>query len=493
MLVALAALALAPSPGTAVDHLSARFDANALGVTLTNVGTLGNVSGDPPGFEWPRGSGMNVGYVGGLWVGAMIVGATHVTVAEYSSEWAPGPLDGAGMPVDPDANDPAHRVYAIRPGDNATNNRDYAEWPAALGAPVDGQGFPLLAGDQTLWAVFNDVVPARHTNPVGASAPLGLEVRQTAWGYARGDALDRVLFIAWEIENKGSDLLQNAYVAPWFDVDLGGGADDLVGCDAPLDLGFTYKGGNDDMVYGGYPPAFGCALLQGPIVNGDTLGMHAFGRLLKNYSEPMDRDDAYWRMENGLWDQPLDPIYANCNSPGTRYEVDGDPVSGAGCLDEHPADRRMMWSTGPFDLPPGGQQRVVVAVIVGGQFGVTSRLLSVWDLRLRAEAARAAFFDPPPPPAIEPAALARVTPNPGGGTQSFALRVAPPSGAVSVRIHDLAGRLVWSREVTGLAPGLQRIEWNGRDNDGRRAPGAVYLARVRDADGERGIKLVRLP
>jgi hypothetical protein len=101
--------------------------------------------------------------------------------------------------------------------------------------------------------------------------------------------------------------------------------------------------------------------------------------------------------------------------------------------------------------------------------------------------------DPPATDAIEPAALPRVTPNPGGGMQRFAVRVAPGAGAVSIRIHDLAGRLVWSRDLADLAPGSLSIEWDGRDNDGARAPGAVYLARVRDADGVRGFKLVRLP
>ena len=481
-------------PATLIADTTAAFDANQLRVIITNLGSIGYppASFTVPGYEWPIESGLSFGFAGGLWIGARIMDTTRVTVAEYSSEWAPGPLDPTGLAVDPFGSDPSHRVYSIARGDDDRNSPDYADWPVHLCAPADSNGRPLLLGDQTLWCVFNDAVPTRHDNPVGSSAPLGVEVRQTTWGYDRGAPLDQVMFVAYDLVNKGPNVLADTYAALWFDADLGGASDDLVGCDTLLALGYTYNGDDDDYGYGAHPPAFGCELIQGPIVGGDTLGMHAFGRLLKNYTEPTDRDDAYGRMEHGVWDSLLLPIFNDCNPPGSRYEVSGDPVIGAGCRDTLPADRRFMWSTGPFDLPPGAHQRIVVALVVGGHFGEGDRLSSITDLRFRAAAARAAYFDPPPALPSKPTAPQRVIPNPGAGIQVFSLRVAPPGGPVRLRIHDLAGRLVWEREFIDLSPGLRRIEWDGRDQGGRAVPSAVYLARLRDADGERAVKFVRL-
>lgn len=479
---------------TAIADTTAAFDANQLRVTITNRGWIGYPPTDYtiPGYEWPRGSRHNFGYAGGLWIGAQVRDSVRVTVAEYSSEWTPGPLDADGHAVDPAASDPAYHVYRIAAGDDSGNSPDYADWPVHLGAPADSNGSPLLLGDQTLWCVFNDAVAARHDNPAGSSGPLGLEVRQTTWGYNRGAPLDQVMFAAYDIVNRGPNSLRNAYAAMWFDVDLGGSSDDLVGCDTSLALGYTYNAGDSDNVYGAHAPAFGCGLLQGPIVDGDTLGMHAFGRLLKNYTEPMNRDDAYWRMEHGVWDSLLIPDFHDCNPPGTRYEVSGNPVTGAGCRDTLPADRRFLWSTGPFDLAPGASQRVVVDLVVGGHFGESDRLTSITDLRTRAAAARAAYVDPPPPLPVKPTALRRAIPNPGTGVQAFSLRVPPGGGPVRLEIFDLAGRRVWEREFNDLGPGVRRVEWDGRDREGRAVASAVYLARLHDAEGERNVKFVRV-
>src|SRR5262249_5377048 len=179
----------------------------------------------------------------------------------------------------PNETDPAHRVYAIRRCDTAERNPDYAQWPSVMGAPVDAAGRPLLFGDQTLWSVANDAVATDHSNSVGNTAPLGLELRQTVFGFARGGDLDRALFVKFDLHNRGAKTLDDAYVALWTDVDLGGFVDDLVGCDTTLDLGFTYNADDDDEVYGAHPPAIGLAFLQGPIVAGDTLRMTSFGRL----------------------------------------------------------------------------------------------------------------------------------------------------------------------------------------------------------------------
>ena len=486
---------LSPLPaaeaGMASFDTSGVFDANEIRVVITNFGSIGYpVSGSRPGYEWPTGSGLSFGFAGGLWVGARVQDSTRVTVAEYTSEWSPGPLDADGMAVDPAGRDPAYRVYRIAPGDDLRRTPDYQNWPVELGAPSDSLGRPFFLGDETLWCVFNDAVESRHDNPVGSSLPLGLEVRATTWGYNRAGPLDQAMFVAYDIVNKGSNDLRDTYVALWFDDDLGGAGDDLVGCDTLLALGYTYNAGDSDYVYHEHPPAFGCALIQGPVVSGDTLGMHAFGRLLKDYTEPMNRADAYWRMEHGVWDSTLAPVFHDCNPPGTRYEVSGDPVAGTGCRDTIPADRRFLWSTGPFDLPPGAEQRIVVSLIVGGHFGDGDWLSSMTDLRERAAAARAAYFHPPG--SLPSGASLFAMPNPAFGVQLLPVRMGPVGGTAFLRVFDLAGRLVRQGEFANLGPGLRWIEWDGRGQGGREVPAGPYFLQMRDPEGTRTVKVVRL-
>src|SRR5262249_33251545 len=190
---------------------SAVFDANEIATPVSNLGWFAAYvnGGDLYQLEWPRGSGRHAMFAAGLWVGARVGPDTLVTVAEYTSEWAAGPMTSSGAALDPNETDPAHRVYAIRRCDTAERNPDYAQWPSVMGAPVDAAGRPLLFGDQTLWSVANDAVATDHSNSVGNTAPLGLELRQTVFGFARGGDLDRALFVKFDLHNRGAKTLDD--------------------------------------------------------------------------------------------------------------------------------------------------------------------------------------------------------------------------------------------------------------------------------------------
>jgi hypothetical protein len=68
-----------------------------------------------------------------------------------------------------------------------------------------------------------------------------------------------------------------------------------------------------------------------------------------------------------------------------------------------------------------------------------------------------------------------------GGNPDGALRHA--QGGARVTVSDMRGRLLWSAD---MAPGVDRLSWNGRDASGRPAPAGVYAARLslRDARGD---------
>ena len=83
-------------------------------------------------------------------------------------------------------------------------------------------------------------------------------------------------------------------------------------------------------------------------------------------------------------------------------------------------------------------------------------------------------------------------PNPfaSGATVRFVL---PASGPAEVRVVDVAGRRVRRLQVEPLTAGPHTVAWDGRADDGTRAPAGLYLVRVRTAGGERTARLVRLP
>lgn len=80
-----------------------RLDVNNLEMFVYNDGNfaydISNVLGKTDGLYFPRGTKRTVIYAAGLWVGAKVAGETRVAVAEYSSEYVPGPMaDGTFMP-----------------------------------------------------------------------------------------------------------------------------------------------------------------------------------------------------------------------------------------------------------------------------------------------------------------------------------------------------------------------------------------------------------
>ncbi|MBK8230262.1 MAG: hypothetical protein IPK72_06680 [Candidatus Eisenbacteria bacterium] len=189
-------------------------------------------------------------------------------------------------------SDGRFQVYKVNRGE--TDSEDYLNWPVADGAPVNEDGTPQIIGDQTLWSVYNDADASKHTNDAGNSDPLGLEVQQTSFAYARQEPLGNMVFMKWKFINKGEHTLDDTYVSVWSDPDLGGAGDDLVGCDTLLSLGYCYNATNEDELYGSAPPAVGFDFFQGPIVPspGDTA--YVSGRAVPGYRNlPMTSFNKY--------------------------------------------------------------------------------------------------------------------------------------------------------------------------------------------------------
>lgn len=404
-------------PGINTYDNAGRANANNVDMFVTNHGSYAfDISTGNAGLIFPKGTTKTAVFAAGLWVGGQVNGTTRIAIGEYSQEYAPGPmLNGASQPDSPD-----FRTYTINRGN--TTSDDYQSWKSGAarsqGAPVDATGSPVLYGDQDEWGIYNDADPGVHTNRAGSTAPLGLQVEQTAFQFARQGPLGNTVFMRFKITNASSATITNTYVSLWSDPDLGGAGDDLVGCDTTLSLGYVYNDTNNDQLYGGNPPAIGFDFLQGPKgADGQRLGMKSFNKYI-NGTDPQSPAETYNYMKGLLGNGN---VYTYGGNP-SNFTATGDPVTGTGDLDTNPADRRMMLSSGPFTMAPGDTQVVVVAVISAQG---SDRLSSITLLKSYDDAVQKVF------------------------NQNFDIPSPPPNPTLTVNPLDKSVDLIWGTEAVG--------------------------------------------
>jgi len=428
----------APSRVASIDNVR-RIDINTINMFMTNYGSFAwDLTSGNAGLIWPKGTTKTAVFASGLWFGAYVGTDQRTLVAEYSQEYAPGPLQPTLDPNNPDFRtwkvvrfsgdaDSAH--VEREPNEAAVEDElvhhswsEYMAGAAPYGAPWKLHRLPLtvtseptdsidvpgpdVLGDQMLWSVYNDADVANHTNDAGNSDPLGLEVQQTTFAFNRQGALGQIIFLKYRIINKGGQQLDSMFVSLWSDTDLGGAADDLVGVDTTLSLGYTYNSTNNDQLYGTAPPAVGFDFFQGPryIASDPTsprLPMTSFNKYI-NGTDPASTSDTYNYM-NGINPDGTDVIDPTTGQP-TLFFHPGDPTTGQGWLDANPADRRHLLSSGPFYMAAGDTQEVVAALIIGNG---TNRLSSIDAMFFYDDFAQLAFDEgfqlpnPPPQPTVE--------------------------------------------------------------------------------------------
>ncbi|HPN35604.1 MAG TPA: FlgD immunoglobulin-like domain containing protein [bacterium] len=111
--------------------------------------------------------------------------------------------------------------------------------------------------------------------------------------------------------------------------------------------------------------------------------------------------------------------------------------------------------------------------------------LEVYLNSLTAAATKVVYSSPAPPADF---ILAQNYPNPFNQSTTL-LFTLPEAGEVEGTIYDLAGRMM--RRISGgiLAAGAHRLQWDGRDEQGRPAASGLYLCRLCFQQQYRVIKL----
>jgi len=83
-------------------------------------------------------------------------------------------------------------------------------------------------------------------------------------------------------------------------------------------------------------------------------------------------------------------------------------------------------------------------------------------------------------------------PNPFNPRTSIVFSL-PSAQAIEAAVYDLQGRRVRLLHQGPLGQGEQRLQWNGQDDDVRRAPAGVYLVRVEGDRWQDSVKVVLAP
>jgi hypothetical protein len=159
-----------------------------------------------------------------------------------------------------------------------------------------------LFGDLTMWWVYNDKGNV-HTQSTGAAA-IGMEFHAQAFAFSTSDALNNMTFYNYQIINRSTYSLNDAYFGVWTDADLGKDDDDFVGCDVERGLGYLYNGKAIDgdgsgKTYGAHPPAIGIDFFEGPYQDPD--GKDNSSSWKEEEKTNLDCNGAYGKDSEGNW------------------------------------------------------------------------------------------------------------------------------------------------------------------------------------------------
>jgi hypothetical protein len=338
-----------------VDDNSKYTTTGNIGITITNYGTFGDgfVEQSPidqPSCEYPKGSGIEHIFVGGLWVGGRTPAGTRVTTGAFNI-----PSLG-GVNANFEFTNTAELTDRVIESSSLEDNKYYS---------------PNAISHQDLRCDFSDTnitVPGT-TIPIPYHQPLGIAVHLEtyAWNYPFADAF--VIF-NYTITNVGyggqKDTLKDLYVGMWADLVVRNTniTPPRVGSPFYLYAGVGYVD-NDSMKMVYCYDHSGDRGFSNSYVAMTLLGAES----IKN--DPSYQGEAthqWWLFSGGDTDEDRAP--GDEASRYARMETSMTDNYFLANIFQKPGNRMSLVSTGPFaTLPPDSSINVVYAVVCAKEFG----------------------------------------------------------------------------------------------------------------------------
>ncbi|QOJ27960.1 MAG: T9SS type A sorting domain-containing protein [Ignavibacteriales bacterium] len=382
---------------------------------------------------------------------------------------------------------------------------------------------PMIIGDYTAFAVFNDGRPAAQ-RLFSSQNPLGIQIAQTVFSKSLStNGFNEVAFVRYTITNKSPyDALDDVYFSVMTDPDLGDYQDDLIGSDPTRDGGYVYNDGSDTQ-YGANPPAFMQSFVQWPFtyVPGVTYtdvnsnGMYDEGTdtpldsLIVNYGSVIGRKSyrgagfapvrSFMQSISshptiGGFDTPEqlrnyqlglnkygDPINVctwnfgngsslpDCGSINPQFMYSGSPDLNTGWLNTTPLDQRYMLTAGPFRMEKNKPVTLLVSYVIGrGNTPVASvgKVKEVTDFAYHIYNSNFTDYTTSieENTAIIPAefSLSQNYPNPFNPETSIRFAI-PAAGLVKLNIYNILGQKVRSLTNEVLQAGEHTITFNAAE------------------------------
>lgn len=429
--------------------------ASAVQFYTTNYGIFGlNVSGNTGGGFWPRNSGNQYIFGGGVWFGAVkMVGTDTVphklSVISYNpnsgSSWmAPGRIEDGDSVMETSDAILKYRTYIatdFNPDGTPRNSADGPNWAIWDTAPIsdslsfllynkkqsryfgnyvyditkrnkesmpkypDGQRKgPVFVSSEDIISVYKDTDLRNYEDGVEVAKskgyPMRLQFEQTVYSWAFG-LYRNFIFLRYAIINKSNDTLRECWMAPAYDFDLANARNGQAGAgndhvnyysqDPTLNLAFQWSETNSGEKGRGFG-YLGMDFLESPAVDGN--------RFLRKDASYYPNSEQIGLKTFRNWVIAIDPTNDVARYDFMAYgKTDGD--NGAG-------DKRFLMATGPFNMLPNDTARVVVGVIFaptakGGE--ATGDSADLTELILRDKFAQSVYdnaFATPKPPDVGP-------------------------------------------------------------------------------------------
>ena len=345
-------LAAQQLPKPAVDDMSKYTTVGNIGITISNYGTFGDglatqAPVDQPACEYPKGSGIEHMFGGGLWVGAQTREGIKVTTGAFNSA-----RFQSGGSTNFEFTNTADPLDKVQERSSFLDNQFYS---------------PQAISHQDFVADFSDTniyVPGT-TNRIFNHNPLGIAVHLEtyAWNYPFADAF--VIFNN-TITNVWQDTLKDVYVGLWADLVVRN-----INITPPR-VGSPYY----QHAAVGYLNTDSIKLVYCYDYNGDPGYTDSYVAMVLLGATPQENDRRYagaatrnWWLYSGGVEEYEQPPREEALRYARMAESFPDNVFWNN-LYQKPGNWMSLLSTGPFEfIEPGESVNVVFAIVCGKKAG----------------------------------------------------------------------------------------------------------------------------